>query len=295
MWGWLNGYDLILMFQSAHGAVLDWIAIGASFLGTEAFFLVFVPIYYWCANKREGVRLALVFLLSIYFNSVLKEIFQTPRPDPELVRVLYISSGNGFSFPSGHAQNALVFWGWLARQPTWRRLWPVLAGLVLAISLSRIYLGLHFPVDVAGGWILGAGLLGGLAILDRRISKRPKVWEGHILPWAGVVLPPVFFMLRTHPVQAMISGAMLGFCLGYLVESRWVQFSPQTTRGHQVAKALAGWVIGALVSIALRAHLPSGDGFVALQYAVLGLWVSLGLPLLYQWVSQRREVRLACE
>jgi len=281
--------------QSVQTPWLDWLAICASFLGSETFFLLFVPLYYWCSDRRHGVRLALVFLLSACLNSTLKELFQTPRPDSERVRVLYRSSGNGYSFPSGHAQNAVVFWGWLGRKEPWRSKPWLLGAAVLLISLSRIYLGLHFPIDIVGGWIFGACLLAGMVWVDHRVSARPKVWAGRILPWAGVAVPAIIFLFRANPFQAMASGAMWGFCMGYLVESHWLAFSTEAPWMHQVGKCLGGWFAGAALALSLKAALPVGDGFLFLRYAVLGVWVSLGLPATYVWITRRRGRRLAAQ
>jgi membrane-associated phospholipid phosphatase len=290
MWGPLEGYQVIQWVQSVQNPLLDWLAMAASFLGTDVFFLLFVPVFYWCWSKRDGVRLALVFLLSIYFNAALKGFFHAARPDSQLVRVLYSSSGNGYSFPSGHAQNAMVFWGWLGRRQPWRSHPLALAAMVLLISLSRIYLGLHFPIDIAGGWLLGASLLVGLVIVDHRISRTPKAWEGRLLPWMGLGLPLVFLAFHTQPIQALISGAMLGFCLGYLVESRWIQFLPEAPFGHQLAKAVCGLAAGGGIALILKKMLPPGDCFVFVRYAALGLWVSLGLPATYLWLTRKWEV-----
>jgi membrane-associated phospholipid phosphatase len=287
------GYQVIQWSQAWHGQLLDWMAMGATFLGTEAFFLLFVPMFYWCVDKKHGVRLALVFLLSVYLNSMVKELFQVPRPDPNRVRVIWASSGGGYSFPSGHAQNAMVFWGWMGRRPPWRRRPLVLAGLVLAISMSRIYMGLHFPVDILGGWLLGGLLLAGLVAVDRRISREPRGWESKFLPWAGVLFPLASLVSRTHPLQAMVAGAMLGFCMGYMVETRWVGFSPEAPWPHQVAKLLLGWGIGACLGVAMRVTLPQGPLAMFAQYWAMGLWVSLGLPFLYHRLRPWAEVRIA--
>ncbi len=289
----LSGYDCILWLESVRTPWLDWVAVTSSFLGSEAFFLLFVPFYYWCCNKRHGVRLALVFLLSACLNSALKDLFQTPRPDSGRVTVLYRSSGNGYSFPSGHAQNAVVFWGWLGRRQPWRSRPYLLGAAVLLISLSRVYLGLHFPIDILGGWIFGACLLAGMVWVDHRISARPKVWAGRILPWAGLVLPVIIYLLRSSPFQAMTSGAMLGFCMGYLVESRWLAFSTEAPWMHQAGKCVGGWSAGALLSLSLQSALPAGDEFLFLRYALLGTWVSLGLPASYVWITQKRERGIA--
>lgn len=273
-----GGYQVILWCQSVHNEILDWFALFATFLGTETFFLFFVPFFYWCVDKKHGIRLALVFLFSVYLNGFFKEFFQIPRPDPSRVRVLWASSGGGYSFPSGHAQNAMVFWGWLGRRPPWRTK-PVLLGLVvLAISLSRIYMGLHFPVDIVGGWLLGGLLLVGLVAVDRRISRTPKGWEGRVLPWLGVILPTAVLLTQSRPLESMVAGAMTGFCSGYLLESRWVDFSPRGPWGYQALKLLLGWGGGALLALGMKMSLPQSQPYVFFQYCVLGIWVSLGVP-----------------
>lgn len=288
-----DAYQALLWLQSFQNPLLDWIAMAATFLGTEAFFLFFVPFYYWCVDKKHGVRLALVFLLSVYVNSFVKELFKMPRPDPSLVRVLWASSGGGYSFPSGHAQNAMVFWGWLGRRHPWRRRPALLAAVVLTISLSRIYLGLHFPRDILGGWVLGGILLVGLVLVDRRVSREPKGWEGRTLPWAGVIMPLGAIWVHTHPVQVIVAGAVLGFCLGYLVESRWVGFSAQAPKSHQVLKLTLGLGLGAIIGLVMRVALPQDPVALFVRYWALGLWVSLGLPLLYHRLSSSREAGVA--
>jgi membrane-associated phospholipid phosphatase len=275
-----HGYQVINLIQSAQAPFLDCIALGASFLGHEAFFTIFVPVYYWCVDKRQGVRLALVFLASAYLNGLVKEAFKVPRPDPALVRVLWPSSGTGYSVPSGHAQNAIIFGGWLGRRMPWRRIPGALVLVVLAISLSRMYLGLHFPEDILGGWALGGGLLGAMVFIDRRISREPKGWEGKVLPWFGVVLSLFMFLFSTARFHPMVSGAMLGFTLGYLVESRWVGFSPQGSLRLQAAKLALGGALGVVLEALLRFSLPRTPEGHFVHYSLMGLWVSLGLPLL---------------
>lgn len=273
-----GGYQVILWCQSIQNEALDWLALFATFLGTETFFLFFVPFFYWCVDKKHGIRLALVFLFSVYLNGFFKELFHLSRPDPLRVRVLWSSSGEGYSFPSGHAQNAMVFWGWLGRRDPWRSK-PVFLGLVvLAISLSRIYLGLHFPADILGGWLLGGLILIGLVAVDRRISKTPKSWEGRVLPWIGVFLPTATLFTRAEPLESMVAGAMSGFCLGYLLESRWVRFSTSGPLGYQALKLLLGWGGGASLALAMKMSLPQSPSYIFFQYCVLGLWVSLGVP-----------------
>lgn len=86
--------------------------------------------------------------------------------------VLWATSANGFSFPSGHSFSSAVCAGLLVlavarRRPPWTgRVAVVAAVYAVAVGLSRVYLGVHWPLDVLGSWLLAAGwLAAGYAVL----------------------------------------------------------------------------------------------------------------------------------
>ncbi|MGA2819413.1 MAG: phosphatase PAP2 family protein [Anaerolineales bacterium] len=141
-------------------------------LGGGGFFLFLVTLVYWCLDASLGIRLAFLLVTVDGLTGLLKLVFHMPRPywyDPA-VRVL--STETSYGLPSGHASAAsavgLFFAKGISRWWAW-----VLAGfLVLAISMSRIYLGVHFPIDVAAGWMVG-----GLAwLVFIRILPRAEAW-----------------------------------------------------------------------------------------------------------------------
>lgn len=91
-------------------------------------------------------------------NHVLKELFARARPD-----ALPLVYASGFSFPSGHAMVSLCFYGMVAFLIARKRSWhgriavaAATAALVAAIGVSRVYLGVHYPSDVAAGYAAGA-------------------------------------------------------------------------------------------------------------------------------------------
>lgn len=96
------------------------------------------------------------------FNLFLKSIFQRERPD-----ILQIIHVKGYSFPSGHAMGSFIFYGSVAFiiihltcKTSLRWLGAIsMSILILLIGISRIYLGVHFPTDIIGGYAAGGAWL----------------------------------------------------------------------------------------------------------------------------------------
>lgn len=96
-------------------------------------------------------------------NAVIKHLVQRPRPTVD--RLVAASS---YSFPSGHSITVMLLWGtlivlagqYLRHHPTWYRWFVGLASLwILLVGTSRVFVGVHYPTDVLGGWLLGFFLL----------------------------------------------------------------------------------------------------------------------------------------
>ena len=99
-------------------------------------------------------------------NSGLKEIVESPRPTPDLVRVTDHASGYGY--PSGHASGAMLVVGavaWVAachvQSCAWRTvIWIAAIALIALTGIGRVLVGVHWPTDVLGGWLwAGAALI----------------------------------------------------------------------------------------------------------------------------------------
>lgn len=183
--------------------VLDHIMPALSYIGNLGAVWVVLLGVVAAFGKKTGRRIALAGLaaLAIGFASseVIKEITMRPRPFLALpdVRIL-IPEPSSFAFPSGHTTSAfaaasgaaLAAKTLLKRVPLWGWGMLVLAG---AISYSRIYVGVHWPTDVAAGVLLGlaSGWLGARLILRQRrpfkkaieVKKAPeKIEEVEYIP-----------------------------------------------------------------------------------------------------------------
>jgi len=152
------GVDWIIAIQGL-GAWLEVPMKFFSFLGTENFFLLALPLIYWCIDASLGIRVAFILITSSYLNNIFKLMFAGPRPYWVSDKVIPFSAESSFGVPSGHAQNAVGVWGIIAAGVRARWAWGVAFTLAFLIGFSRWYLGVHFPHDVFVGWLLGGILL----------------------------------------------------------------------------------------------------------------------------------------
>ena len=144
-----------------------------TFVGGIEFILpvsVALLVWFWL-SKRIFYFLFLAFSVSVSAGLVflLKDFFVRVRPAIESRLV----SEDSFSFPSGHAMMAIAFWGALAYllaenfPKRWQKIIVAVGGaaLIFIISASRLYLGVHWPTDILGSWILAGVWLAGLILL----------------------------------------------------------------------------------------------------------------------------------
>jgi undecaprenyl-diphosphatase len=128
-------------------------------------------------NQREAVVLVLSVAGGAAINIALKFWFQRERPALPWA----LAHESSYSFPSGHSETAVVFYGTIALLayprfkggPTTVLIMAAAVFMILGIGLSRIYLGVHFPTDVAAGYLVGAIWLGVVKIAEWQLRPRP--------------------------------------------------------------------------------------------------------------------------
>ena len=275
-----SGYDVILWAQQ-FSPTLDSLFKAITTLGAEQAFLLILPFVFWCVNKRVGIRLSVLLVLSSSLNSVLKLVFDQPRPAADRVQVLAEETSPGL--PSGHAQNSLVVYGYLAAQVRQPWAWAAATLIVLGVGLSRIYLGVHFPTDVLGGWLIGIVLLALYLRFEPEVelALRARPW---IQKFAlAAALPLALFLAKPNKDSAQLMGIFLGTLTGFLVELRWVGFSAGGAVWQRVLRFIVGGGILIVIWLGLKAILPSEPGNMALifrllRYTLVGAWASLGAP-----------------
>lgn len=213
--------ETIAFLQGFASPGLDAAARFVTALGSERGYIVLLLTVFLTIDADLGRRLGVYLLAAFVVNFHLKDAFGTDRPfvlDPLLDR-----SGEqqlGYAFPSGHAQTTTVFWGYLAAH--WKRAWgwALALAVVLLVALTRLYLGVHYPVDVIGGALIGALLVAAALALDRALPVLRARWR---LPrWALLALavggPLLWFLLWPPPGREgdLLLGGMAAFLSGPL-------------------------------------------------------------------------------
>lgn len=149
---------LIYIHAAFHHEPLHTFWRGISLLGDLGWFWIFTAVLLAINPKTRSVGLTALAALALgafISNVILKNFFMRPRPFEALPQLLpALEYASGYSFPSGHTTAAF------AAAFTYRRLLPKFIGLpalILAalIAFSRLYLGVHYPLDVLGGIATG--------------------------------------------------------------------------------------------------------------------------------------------
>jgi membrane-associated phospholipid phosphatase len=305
------GIEVIRTLQTIENPSLTAIMRGITQLGAEPFYIAALLFVFWCLDEKQGFRFALLIFLSGWLNGFCKLIFKQPRPfhlDPSLTVASGITEPlrGSYGFPSGHAQLSLVFWaslaGWAHRRVGKIAAYITAVFFVLAIAVTRLYLGVHFPTDILGGWFLGALVLALFFFFDAPIAALLR--SGGLRPQL-VSAALAGFLMNASGVEESVGGLFLGFCAGYALTRARVGFSARkAVRGKRPGGGIwcARYVIGITCLLALqfllRVLLPGEDALFGgsalwgaaspwsrlgrfVRYGGLGFFASVGAPWLF--------------
>jgi membrane-associated phospholipid phosphatase len=284
LWQW--GINLIATIQQIQGPVINDIFLAITFIGGESFYLLFLPLIFWCVDFREGARLSVLFLFSSYLNICLKDLFQQPRPfdvSPDVGLFLV----EGYGLPSYHAQSAVVVWAGLASWAHKRWLWMIGIVIIVLVSFSRIYLGLHFPTDVLASWAIGGVLIGIYLVVQPGVERQLVRLNLGIQILIALAVPLVLLLI--HPAKDTTSAmaALAGISVGLSLMQRYLSFNTRGLWWQRTVRFLIGVAVIFALYFGLKVILPSEESefylvFRFCHYWLIGLWISFGAPWLFR-------------
>lgn len=238
---------------------LNEFMLGITYLGDEIAFLVVALILFWCVDKRKGYYILTVGFIGTIFNQFMKLAFRIPRPwvqDPEFTILEQArEAASGYSFPSGHSQNAVGTFGGIAAV-TKKKVTRILCiAVCVLVPFSRMYIGVHTPSDVLVGAAMAVTII---------MIMRPLIFgnDGKRIPFvlAGMTVLAAAYLcfVEFYPFPAdvdahnlhsgmknayTLAGALMGFLIVYFVDEKWLKFPVKAVWWVQIIKAVVGLAI----------------------------------------------------
>jgi membrane-associated phospholipid phosphatase len=312
------GVEWVLFFQNLNSWLITVFKFFA-FLGDQYFYFLILPVIYWSINPALGLQLGVILNVSNGLNVILKVVFHTPRPSWVSREVTTQEFQPGFGVPSGHAQNSVVLWGTIAYflKKWWA--WGVAILIIIMTGLSRLVLGVHFPIDVFSGWIIGTILLYLSLSLSKPIIKwlQTKETGMQVLLVLGftlvflllgsaltlftiqtTVIPETWIqnavaanpgeIINPYSLDALLisTGSLFGLAGGAIILKAQGGFQVKGSLVQHALRYILGTLGVVIIWLGLGQIFPEDQDLISyglryLRYALVGAWISWWAPLLF--------------
>jgi len=229
-----------------------------TYLGHESVLMIVAITLFWCVSKRQGYYVFAVGLAGTVGSQWLKLIYRIPRPwvlDPNFTIVEAAREGaSGYSFPSGHTQSVVGVFGCLALANRQKWLRAVCCAVIVLVPFSRMYLGVHTPLDVGVSFAATAALVLAFYPLYRD-EARFRRWNltalaillaftlGYVL-WVKLTRFPTDVDAENlaHGVKNgwSLLGCVLGLTASYICDEKTLHFDVKAPFLGQICKLLLG-------------------------------------------------------
>lgn len=296
--------DFLYMLEKIRFPGLDAFMLGITYLGDEIAFLLVTLILYWCIDKKKGYYVLALGCIGTVANQFMKLIFRIPRPwvkDPGFSILEQAREGaGGYSFPSGHTQNAVGTFGGIAAVSKKKAIRISCILVAILVPFSRMYVGVHTPLDVSVAAAMALVLI---------FLLKPLIWKqnGKHIPillgsMTAFAISYLAFVER-YPFPADIDpenlfsgtknaytlvGALLGFLAAYYADTKWIHFPVKAVWWAQIIKVGVGIALVLAVKSGLTVPLQMlfGEYFGRMVRYFLVVFVAGVLwPLSFTWFS----------
>ncbi|MFA5513607.1 MAG: phosphatase PAP2 family protein [Sphaerochaetaceae bacterium] len=290
--------SILSFFQKISNPVLDKLVEFITMFGEESFFILAIVLILWCIDKKRGFAIFSSLFCALVGMGILKAILKVPRPFQvsDKISGKRISTATGYSFPSGHSTGAGSFYSALALSYKKQVISIIGAVLIAIVGLSRLYLGVHWPLDVFGGIVLGITVSFALYTFFENYYEKYPIWPiGAVATVAAFVLS---FLISKKSIDivgftdltkllALAGGGYLGFAL----EQKYINY---VIEGSLVKKGIR-FIIGFVVLLAIQASKKVfGPSMLVtfLRYWGIGLWVTFIYPVIGSKIKSKKGVPL---
>lgn len=280
--------------------------------GDEVFFIIVIAVFFIAYDKKFAKNLLFSLIISTYINNFLKDVFQDPRPrtniDPTS-ETGYIAEGYGF--PSGHSQGSVSVYGYIAyhfKDKSKHFLIPVILSIyIFLIALSRIILGVHDLQDIIGGLLFGICVLLPFIYLEPIVTEKLESSSLQIKILLAIIVSVLLFIIGAvlfpttgqYPIKnpvpyadaggyALVSGVILGFSVGYLLENEYVNYQPSELNNKQkIINLILGLILVFAIYFVLGLAIRGNIILRFTRYALLTFSISLILPIIFTKINRK--------
>lgn len=249
--------------------VLNEIMLGITYLGDEVAFLVVALILFWCVDKRKGYYILSVGFIGTIANQFMKLWFRIPRPwvlDSTLNPMEQALEGaGGFSFPSGHTQTSVGTFGGIAYTIKNKLIRIICLVLAVLVPFSRMYVGVHTPMDVGVGAAMAILLI---FLVHPFVFKKDGKYFPVLMAVMTAMAIAYMCFVELYPFPADIDperllsgknnaytmlGCLVGLLIVYIVDEKWLRFPVKGVWWVQIIKV----AVGLLLVLAIKSGLKS--------------------------------------
>ncbi len=300
--------EILRLFESIRNPFLDTFFSLVTRFGEETLFILIGILFFWCINKKEGYYLLSVGLVGTVVNQFLKLLFRIPRPWVKDESFTIVESARaeatGYSFPSGHTQMAVGNFGAVARWNKGKLIRVICIVLCILVPVSRMYLGVHTPMDVGVSVIVALALVFGMYPLVKKSTEKPAYMR---ILFAAMILVSVGYLLFVHlynfpsDVDAdnlehgiknayTMLGCISALWLTFEIESRFINFKTEAVWWAQIIKVAVGFGILIGIKAGLKAPLHSliGNANIAdgIRYFLMTAFAGILWPLTFKFFKK---------
>ena len=256
--------NLLYALESVRTPFWDAVFSAVTHLGEETVFMVAAILIFWCVSKQEGYYLLLMGFFGTVVNQFLKLLFRIPRP--------------------------------------WVR-WACVAVLLL-VSFSRLYLGVHTPLDVGVSFAVAGVMVLTLYPLIRQADRKPSLMAGLI---AGMLLVGIAYLVfaYVYPFPADVDaanlahgqengwkllGATVGFGIAWWLDRRYIHFDTRAVWWVQLLKVVLGLALLMGIRAGLKGPLLALFGSAgvagAVRYGIMVLFAGAVWPAAFRYMAR---------
>ncbi len=290
-------YEIVLFFNQIGGSFLESALRLFNFFGTELFFILFIPFFFWCINKSIGKRLLILLLITYYLNLVLKGLIQRSRP-------FYSESGRKggvenrlgdvgrYGLPSTYTMVVSTFWFYLSSLSSKISVKLISILIIIISGISRLVLGVNYLSDIVLAVLISLIVLllfkifepGITDLCNQRYSVSQRIFLTIFSAITTIVIVQFLGLENIYESIAII-GVFLGSFLGIVLEKEYIGFKVDGALVTRLGRYFIGVVILSFTYFIfdeIYSFFELDNGlFIFIKYSVISFVATYPIPYIF--------------